>query len=280
MARVYQLLSLTALSLLNQRDTRWRWIICANVLPSLTVCDPRIEFEIVDFPPVNVKTNSDKSQPESFKFDKGSKLLSAWLRGGKYKAKYIVSLDSDDWVHCDFVGFLNDSVPCSLWHVGDGYIVNFSAGKRKLRAGMVRYCGSGFAFSSDFLLDCSGLSLPLTMNLSQDQMAERTRSGFITDFLGDHHLPYRYSAFIGQSSHEIPFPSVSWIVNHGVNFSETTGFSRGRSLDERFLSDFGLLSSVRPGPRESYADSVFERIGYFRSAISWRLSKHRDKWVF
>ncbi len=280
MPRVYELLSLTAASLLNQKDKNWRWVICANTRPAMNVFDPRIEFVLVDFPPAIVKTNVDKSTPEIFKFDKGTKLMAAWLHAKTHQPKYYVSLDSDDWLHHDFVAFLNDAEFNLVWSVGDGYIVNLQDGKSKMRAGMVRYCGSGFTFSDDFLSLASGLSASEYVEPSQSEMALRTRPGFITDFLGDHHAPYHFSHAINQPCRELPFPSIAWVVNNSVNFSETKVSSVGRHLDREFLSTFGVEGLIDPHSKASLKDRLSERIGYYINSAQWRNSKNSSTWKF
>lgn len=280
MARVYELLALTGRTLLAQSDSNWRWVIASNEAPRHGIIDRRIFTVPVDFPPVFSRTNSDKSSPDTFKADKGTKLMAAWVYAKTFHPRYLVVLDGDDWIHRDVVAFLRSSGDVPVWSVGDGYVVDLHARRWKRRAGMVRYCGSGFAFTDEYLSDTSGVRLEGGERLTREEMFALTKPGFITECLGDHHVPYRHASAVGNTLREIPFASMCWVINNGMNFSQPKSLSRGRALDERFLKAFGLSDSIQESRDGDLLNLLTERAAYVKSVFEWRSTRRKEHWVF
>jgi hypothetical protein len=281
MARVEALLRRTLGTLLNQSDPDWRCVVVCNVLPRDRVDDPRIDYHVVGFPAaVFTRSPGDTATPFEVRRDKGGKILSGYLFSRNLAPRYVMPIDSDDWMHRALVGHLHRLPEHPFWYTDAGYLVNIEGGRTKRVQGLIRYCGSTYAYRPDFLERLAGQPVGVDSKSALDLLVDATTSGFVDTVLGDHHRPYGLAREHGVVCRPLGLRAVCWVLDTGQN---TSGESLGRGglpFDAAFRRDFGLTGNAAVRTRPSWGDRLREFAGMQRSRVGWLLSRVTGRWRF
>jgi len=118
-----QRLAQTIRSIAGQDDARWRAIIVANEGSDLPALPVKFELKQVDFPPnpmVEQMDNDLETFRDSFRFDKGRRVLAGILDADI--TGYLMIVDDDDFVSCRLTSFVAAHPGQNGWFVRDGYV--------------------------------------------------------------------------------------------------------------------------------------------------------------
>jgi hypothetical protein len=284
---VEQLLETTVSSILAQTDPEFRVIIVCNQVPRLKVVDARIVYHKVEFPAPPDNQQAGFSGPRwqlwdrPAAHDKGTKLLAGLLLARRFQPQYVFIIDADDWVHRAVVHYLHSRPRHPVWYADGGYFVDPAARAVKRKYGMVRYCGSTFAYDPAFLANAAKLTRDVDENSSQEDLMAATSGAFIQRFLGDHQYGYKHALQEGVRPRPIRLPSVCWVGGTGAHSpARTRGSQSGVPIDRRFCEEFGLPQSYISTEKSSTLLRVREACGSLWSRASWIKSRVTGRYTF
>ncbi|MDP5030967.1 glycosyltransferase family A protein [Paraglaciecola sp.] len=140
----------TLTSIANQTDGDWNCLVVANSSSELPPFeDNRISLVAVDFDPNRLHERGDATQEEfheSFRFDKGRRVLSA-MNSGKL-GKFYMIVDDDDFVHENLVSHAKSHPNANGWFINKGYVWG-DQGKLLMKFDRFdRKCGSSLIIKS------------------------------------------------------------------------------------------------------------------------------------
>lgn len=205
-------LAQTLACFLRQTNPNWQCLLCGQDQPATLPDDPRIRF--IRF--------TDKVEGND-KWDKLAALV-AHL-DTQYAPGYVMPFDADDLLHPEMVAYMLTKKSAGGYTAELGYI--WDTGRRKLalagprsartlgRKPLWKLCGSTVAFA----WDGSAASQALLHHATQHE-----------------HRMFPYlSALAGRTLASLPFPAVTYVLNHGENF----GVRRGRvNYKSKFVDRF------------------------------------------
>ena len=264
----------TLRSVLSQTDSNFRFIVVCNHIPNITVNDPRLIFHVVNFPPLSHQKESGLFINDSYT-DKGTKLMSGLLLSQRLAPDYIYIIDADDWVNRHIVQYLHSQFQYPVWYADAGYYANYTTNHIKRRHGMIRYCGSTFAYKPSLLMKLANISFHIDEMSTQEQLLSATSDQFISQILGNHQTQYRYFSAMGIPPKPFPFRAVSWVIGTEENISQTFGGRYGLPIDKTFCNNFGLphtfISPQKPTPELRIREAlgcICSKIGWIKSQLS------------
>jgi len=208
-----------------------------------------------------------------FIHDKGTKLISGLLFSKKFNPDYIFLLDADDWVHKEVVEHLHSQPSYPVWYVDCGYLVNYKSKERKRKHGMVRYCGSTFAYQPSFLMKLGDMKFEINETTSQDQLLSSTSDRFIYDILGNHSIGYHLFPKMGFRPKPFPMRAITWVCETGQNVSRSSGGMNGLPIDRKYCDLFGIPETFISSNDADFIVKIREILGCIRSKITWTQSK-------
>lgn len=135
----------------------------------------------------------------------------------KYKPDYIYITDSDDWLNVNIVDFLHNAPSREVYYACKGCFVNYLAKAYKTQYGLIRYCGSGFAYRYDFLLYILQIDDAVNENSSQQELVASISKESLYDILGNHSIQYHKFKQTGVNPRPFPFRSICWVGGTGDN---------------------------------------------------------------
>jgi len=152
-----------------------------------------------------------ESDPQQGAQDKGRKLrlIGAWLRDRlSSESAHVMFLDSDDLVHRHLVRFVRCAAVRCCYSIEQGYMYDCRTGVLELRSRrFFALCGSSF-------IGCFQKSeLPQSW---EDLESPFARFGVYPLQRGHQHYA-SIAAELGKEVHTIPFPAITYVVNHGDN---------------------------------------------------------------
>jgi hypothetical protein len=281
MARVEELLRRSLGTLLNQTDPDWRCVVVCNVLPTDRVEDPRISYHLVDFPAVVItRSPGDTATPLEVRRDKGAKLLAGYLHSRALAPRYVMPIDSDDWMHRTLVSHLHGLPRHPFWYSDEGFLVNIEGRRTKRVQGLIRYCGSTYVYEPAFLESLAGRLLGVGAGSSLDQLIAASSPGFVETVLGDHHRPFLLAREHGTVCRPLGLRAVCWVLDTGQNTSgESLGLG-GLPFSPAFCRDFGAPSRSALDRPATWMERIREFAGMQRSRFNWMLSRVTGRWRF
>lgn len=238
-SQIEKLLSLTARSICAQTNQNFKFVIVCNEKPKLDIEHPNIVFHTVDFDPPG-KGKASELKMKDFSKDKGSKLLSGILFSHQFNPEYIYVTDADDWLNINIVDCIAKGTGQDVWYSNKGCFVNYGAKSFKTKYGLIRYCGSGFAYKYSFLLELLQIAEGVNEYSSQEQLVNAISEEVLYDILGDHAVQYRMFQDMDKKVAAFPFRSICWVGGTGENHSGSSGGQGGTPFDAKFCSEFGL----------------------------------------
>lgn len=263
-------------SVCSQSDPDFKVIVVCNQIPKVKICDARIIFHLVDFAPPSPIEGTGKTVNMYFR-DKGARLMCGLLLSRRFNPDYIFVIDCDDWFNSNIVKFLHSTPRYSVWYSDGGYFANFRSKTVKRKHGMIRYCGSTFAYEASFLMELAQLKAEVDENSSKDELLSASSELFIDEILGDHALGYMHFSSMGTPPQAFPFRTTSWVVGTGENLSQTDGGEFGVPIDRKYCCEFGLPLTFIPALKPSMSTVIREWIGCIRSKIGWIITRRSGK---
>ncbi len=268
MRKVESLLEVTLNSLLSQTHEDFLIVVVCNEKPAITCTDPRVNFHVVDYPPVS-KVNGKLVNSEKFR-DKGTKYMSGLLYAKKFSPDYVFIVDSDDWVNTQLISTLKSLPHFPVWYVNEGAFVNFNTKEYKKRAGLIRYCGSTLIYDYDFLMEEANITEDVDERSSQDELVSASSEFFVEKLLSNHLINFSYFKDKGFEPKPVPLMSSCWIQGTGENVSETAGGSHGLPIDDKFIAQFGLPNSLKSNKSRSFVLEVRDWLSFLKSKRQWK----------
>jgi len=283
-SQVLALFEKTARSVCAQNNPNFRFVVVCNEVPDISYEDDRIYYHKVDFPAAAFQPGDIPADQLPYgatsdwvKRDKGSKLLSGLLYAKRLDSKYIYIVDADDWVNTNIVDFLLDSTESDVLCANTGYLVNNVTRRMKKRYGIIRYCGSTFAYKTSYLLSLTEFKNDINENSLQNELIQGTSKYYVYEVCGDHSNTYEHSKQHGATLQDFPFPAVSWVVETGENVSHSSGGALGIPINEERISAFGLPESMLNLEKATFLVRLYEFMSGARSAFTWWLTKVSGK---
>jgi exopolysaccharide biosynthesis galactosyltransferase PssJ len=211
-------LTQTIASIANQTHHDWRGVVVANEGADLPVLPAGFEAERVDFQPnrLHEQGNATKEEfYESFRLDKGRRVLSGMLRARQ--SRYFMIVDDDDFVSARIVEHAAESPDSNGWKIDKGFIWN-DGGRLLFRHNDFNHiCGTSLIIKSDIY------ALP--------DRFQAASADWMKSMLGSHFRVAEFLADGGTPLSSLPFPGAIYRVGHGGSHSKRPSF-----LAQHFLS--------------------------------------------
>ncbi|MBU3017173.1 hypothetical protein KO519_05605 [Paraglaciecola agarilytica] len=285
--QIERLLDITCHSLLSQTDQDFRLVVICNEIPSINFTqNSKVIFHLVKFPPLKTdrlnKIQVNDPDYKLFMRDKGVRLLSGLLFSQQFNPDYIFPLDYDDWLNINIVDHLHRSTKSPVWYVEGGYTVNFKIKEYKRRHGMLRYCGSVFAFENNFLLELANINSKTLLDAysTKEELISATSDQFVEDILGNHVFGYYHFSRLGLPPRPFPFRAMAWVTETGANVSKTPGGIDGIPINSNFCKLFGLPKPLINQTNVPIIPKIREAIACAISKISWLESRLKKRFIY
>ena len=212
---VQQRLRHTIRSIRGSVDKNYLIVLACHDRPDL---DPGEDVQLLNAP------FGPAPNPEQGAQDKGRKLrlIGAWLREHlSAEAAHVMFLDSDDLVHRELVQFVRRAAVRCCYSIERGYMYDCRTGVLELRSRrFFALCGSSF-------IGCFERGeLPQSWDDLESPFAQ---FGVYPLHRGHQHYA-SVAAELGKQVQTIPFPAVTYVVNHGDNLRAVESGMRFREL--------------------------------------------------
>ena len=217
--QVCELFERTALSVFNQTNPNFRFVVACHEPPILNRSfDERLEFITLDLP-IPDATYATRD------LDKRHKLMAALRRARELGADYVMSLDADDLVSNRLVDFVVSQPWADGWYVTRGY--KYVYGSRWIEpshAGFNLMCGSCNILSRRFF------AFP--------DDPEREREVDRIWFIGGHAAFAELFSAKGANLQSIPFSAVTYVSHEGERMRDLNPQNARVPQDRRWLRRF------------------------------------------
>lgn len=273
-AIVENLLALTLKSVLGQTDERFAVVVVCNRLPSFEMVSSQVHFVPVSFPPP-VNQRGARTPLSAVYLDKGSKLISACLFATRFAPDYLYFLDADDWVESSLVAKLMEEPRPDLWYVDGGYVVNRESMRFARKQGLLRHCGSTYAWNAPFILEKLRDVPSNAYDCNPNDLVQAVNPDFYQSVLADHEHSYRYALTQQLSMRPIPGRPLCWVRATGENHSPGAEGSPSLQIRQAMLQRFSLSTDlIPPFPSEDSFISVWrESLGLLALFAGWQHAK-------
>ena len=275
---VIDLLKLTIESVCNQKtDHPYKLLVVCNEIPNIEVDTDKVEFHVVDFPPPG-EGKASELLLRDMHFDKGVKIASGLLYMKQHNPSKVFIIDADDWVNENIVETTAKEPSVDFWFADTGYLVNFRDKKYIRKHGLCRYCGTAFIYDYDKLVKALKFNTNLPHTASREKIAENIEDFPLVSILGNHRFQFSYMNKLGYSFKALPYNAICWILNTGENHSGKTGGDEGLPLNQKILSEFGMVTYTPSTQKATLSNSVSEFIEKTKSQFGWIFTdKKADK---
>ncbi|GAA5000611.1 hypothetical protein GCM10023206_02430 [Acinetobacter puyangensis] len=229
-------------SLSHQKNQNFKLIICFNEIPDIRFPSfvKAVQLDI-DIPKSYKETG--KISYEDIRLDKGSKLCASILFGLQFSPKYIMIIDSDDFININLVDYILNSEYYDLFVVNTGFKFNASTQRIKKMDNFYETCGSCFIFSTEALEIDTNLKFHST-NFSISDIKNNFNDIFITNTLGSHKFSLNSFKENQKKIKFLEFPAVLYNVGTSVNHSRFSSSKfhwwNSKKATQSFLIDFGI----------------------------------------
>ena len=251
----------TILSIRNSANQNYRVIVAGNEEPELEKgFDGKVHFLSV-----NDQFPSHLDARAAQRSDKLAKIGAAWTHAkSKWRPKYVMKLDADDFISSRLVGWLDDNGTEAGYLIRHGWLWRSGARQLIQRTEYIdRVCGSCLIIRTDladragpFLTEAEGMALgPLGSSFAmRDHYSLVPGSGTTTLLLNDTHQRYAAQfSYLGYELHTFPFDGLTYRVSSdsiaGVTGDRAHKFSlrmclgvirRTRFITQKFRKEFML----------------------------------------
>lgn len=273
-AIVEGLLELTLRSVLGQTDPRFAVVVVCNRLPTFQMASPKVHFVPVSFPPP-VNQRGARTPLSAVYLDKGSKLIAACLFGTRFAPDYFYFLDADDWIESNLVAKLMEEPRPDLWFVDGGYVVNRESMRFARKQGLLRHCGSTYAWNAPFILTKLRNVPRNAYDCNPNDLVQAVSPDFYQSVLADHEHSYRYALTNKLSMRSIPGRPLCWVRATGENHSPGAEGSPSLRIRQAMLTRFSLPDDLLPArpSADSFGSIGRESFGSLASFAGWKLAK-------
>ena len=266
---VIDLLKLTIESVCNQKtDSPYKLLVVCNEIPDIDVDTNKVEYHVVDFPPPG-EGKASELLLRDMHFDKGVKIASGLLYMQQYQPSKVFIIDADDWVNNTIVETVTNHPDIDFWFADTGYLVNFRDKKYIRKHGLCRYCGTAFIYDYQKLLSTLGLKADIPCTASREEIAANIEDFPLVSILGNHRFQFSFMKKFGYSFKALPYNAICWILNTGENHSGKTGGDEGLPLDQKTLTEFGMVTYTPSTQKASIMSRLSEFIEKTKSRIGW-----------
>lgn len=209
-AKLRAVLTETAGSIAAQTMGDWRALVVANHGADLPPLPAGFEIVRVDFPPnryAQVKDGPKETVYDSFRFDKGRRVLAGMLR--QRDSRYFMVVDEDDFVTNQLVAHVAKTPTANGWEIHRGYV--WTDGGRVLltQSSFSTLCGTCLIIRSDLY------QLPARL---EDAAAETIKTMF-----GSHRFIAGLLTQRNTPLTPLPFPGAIYRIGHGGTVTGKTG---------------------------------------------------------
>jgi hypothetical protein len=212
----------TAASIANQQHAGWRAIVVANTVAELPDLPAGFSVERVDFPPNPQHEKAGQSTEqfyESFRIDKGRRVLAALLKGRD--SRFIMIVDDDDFVSCRLSGFVAARPEANGWTIRDGFVWG-DGGKLLYR-------------HNDFSNLCGSCHIVRTDLYGIPERFEDATEDYIKRMLGSHRFIEPLLESAGAPLAPLPFAGAIYRIGHAGAHSRSSTVLRTFVFNPRNL---------------------------------------------
>ena len=198
----------TIRSICAQDNPNWNAVIIANHGADLPDMPPGFQVIRVAYPPnpLHEQGQSDKETfYESFRLDKGRRILAGMLATGTMR--YAMVVDDDDFVSRRLTSFVAEHPTANGWYVHNGYVWGDQGTLLYRYNGFSSLCGTSHIIRADLY------DLPPTIEVATDT--------YIKKMLGSHVQIEGYLANRGTPLAPLPFVGAVYRIGHSGAHSKS-----------------------------------------------------------
>lgn len=237
--RIEALLSRTLKSACSQINKEFRVIVVCNQIPNTKFQSPKVDFIKVNFPPPSDKKGSSLKLEDCRK-DKVGKMITGILHAEKYRPKYLMLLDSDDFISNKISGYVNSHPGQNGWHIDKGFVYGDGGALIRRTQAFNTKCGSSHIFSWQLIRQFLNFPEDFPLNPTQEQIWEIANAEFLRKTFATHWQTEGYFKKLGFPLKSIPFPAGIWVLDTGENRSGKSFLNVGYPVSNKIKKEFSL----------------------------------------
>lgn len=212
--RTLDLLGTTLNSVTRQVRDSYRVVVVLTGAARPEYTHPAVSYVQTDFPPPQ-EPRTEAERDRIVYEDKGSRVAVGLAFARRFRPRYIMVVDADDFVNRRLVSHVTDNLGPSGWYFPRGLRYSSRSRKIDLVDNFWSYCGTSHILRRD-LLD---LSEGITARSSKSEVLAEAKLYLVSSLLGLH-LHYRkHAASRGEPLRPLPFIGAVWHLDTGENVS-------------------------------------------------------------